>query len=276
MPFAQCRLLNAVCSMPFAQCRLLNAVCSMPSPQLLLDRVSLNAALGAQPLLQDVSCKVAQGDRVAIVGASGAGKTSLLRLLNRLSETSQGQIFFEDQDIRQIPVISLRQQITLVSQESKLLGMTVRQALAYPLALRGMPKQTIQQRVNTWMEKLHIPQDWLDRTEVQLSVGQRQLVAIARGLIIQPKVLLLDEPTSALDAGRSHRLIEVLIQTAQTQQMTVLMVNHQLDLAEQFCTHILHLHQGRLVQDVAAAQMSWADLKQGLIAAEAQDADDWD
>ncbi|MBW4657219.1 MAG: ATP-binding cassette domain-containing protein [Drouetiella hepatica Uher 2000/2452] len=246
----------------------------MPSPQLLLDRVSLNA--GAQRLLQDISCKVFQGDRVAVVGASGAGKTSLLRLLNRLSEASQGQIFFEGQDIRQIPVIPLRQQITLVSQESKLLGMTVRQALAYPLSLRGMPKSEAQQRISTWTEQLHIPHEWLDRTEVQLSVGQRQLVAIARALVIQPKVLLLDEPTSALDAGRSHHLIETLIQTAQTQQMTIFMVNHQLELAQQFCTHVLHLRQGKLVQDLSAEQMVWADLRQGLIEAETQDIEDWE
>ncbi|HEY9640500.1 MAG TPA: ATP-binding cassette domain-containing protein [Coleofasciculaceae cyanobacterium] len=248
----------------------------MPSCQLVLDRVSLNASIGAYTLLQDISCKIFQGDRVAIVGASGAGKTSLLRLLNRLSEASQGTIQFEDQDIRQIPVLSLRQQITLVPQESRLLGMTVRKALAYPLELRGLTKQTIQQRLATWMEQLHIPQEWLDRTEVQLSVGQRQMVAIARALIIQPKVILLDEPTSALDAGRAHHLIEVLTQTAHTQQLTILMVNHQLDLAQQFCTHLLYLQQGRLVQDLKAEQINWTDLRQELIEAEAHNAEEWD
>jgi D-methionine transport system ATP-binding protein len=248
----------------------------MPSCQFFLDRVSLNASIGAHVLLQDISCKISQGDRVVIVGPSGAGKTSLLRLLNRLSEASQGTILFEDQDIRQVPVISLRQQITLVPQESKLLGMTVRKALAYPLELRGLDKQTIQQRLATWMEQLHIPQEWLERTEVQLSVGQRQIVAIARALMIQPKVMLLDEPTSALDAGRADHLVDVLTQIAQTQQITILMVNHQLDLAQQFCTHLLHLHQGRLVQDLQAEQMNWVDLRQGLIEAEAQNAEEWD
>ncbi|NJR65928.1 MAG: ATP-binding cassette domain-containing protein [Leptolyngbyaceae cyanobacterium CRU_2_3] len=248
----------------------------MTSSQLVLDRVSLHASMGNQMLLEDISCKISQGDRVAIVGASGSGKTSLLRLLNRLSEASQGKILFEDQEIRQIPVISLRQQISLVSQESKLLGMTVRQALSYPLELRGMSKQFIQQRMLTWMEQLHIPQDWLERTEVQLSGGQRQMVAITRALMVQPKIVLLDEPTSALDAGRSQHLIHVLIQTSQTQQMTLLMVNHQLDLAQEFCTHLLHLRQGKLLQDLAADQIHWTDLKQSLIEAEAQDAEEWD
>jgi D-methionine transport system ATP-binding protein len=248
----------------------------MPSCQLLLDRVSLTASVGAHVLLQDISCKIFQGDRLALVGPSGAGKTSLLRLLNRLSEASQGTILFEEQDIRQLPAIALRQQIVLVPQESKLLGMTVRNALSYPLQLRGLDKQTIQQRLATWMEQLHIPQEWLDRTEVQLSVGQRQMVAIARALMIQPKVILLDEPTSALDAGRAHHLMDVLAQTVQAQQVTIVMVNHQLDLAQQFCTHLLHLQQGRLVEDLQAEQINWTDLRQGLIEAEAQMAEEWD
>jgi D-methionine transport system ATP-binding protein len=248
----------------------------MTSPQILFDHVGLNAPLGAYPLLQDISCKIFQGDRVAIVGASGAGKTSLLRLLNRLNEISQGQILFENQELRQIPVLSLRQQITLVPQESKLLGMTVQQTLAYPLTLRKLSKQTIQQRMNTWLEQLHIPLDWLPRTEVQLSVGQRQRVAIARALMLQPKVLLLDEPTSALDAGRGHHLIELLIQTAQTAQITILMVNHQLELAQQFCTHLLYIQQGKLIQDLVADQVDWSGLKQRLIAAEAQEAEEWE
>jgi D-methionine transport system ATP-binding protein len=243
--------------------------------QLRLEHVGLNAKVSSYSLLQDVSFSVFQGDRIAIIGPSGAGKTSLLRLLNRLNEPSQGQIYFEEQEVRQIPVIQLRQQVTLVSQESKLLGMTVRQAMAYPLLLRGMKQQAIQQRLAIWIEQLHIPQDWLDRTEVQLSVGQRQLVAIARALMIQPKVLLLDEPTSALDAGRGANLLSVLKNAVQDQQTTVLMVNHQLDLAQQFCTRLLYLHRGKLTQDLPADRIDWSELKQTLVQAEAQEAEEW-
>ncbi|MBE9178182.1 ATP-binding cassette domain-containing protein [Oculatella sp. LEGE 06141] len=245
------------------------------TPCLHLEQVGLKAAIGPRYILQNVSCKVARGDRLALVGPSGSGKTSLLRLLNRLSELSDGHIYLNGQDIRHIPVIQLRQQVTLVPQESKLLGMTVRDTLAYPLVLRGETKQTIQQRLLTWTEQLHIPTDWLDRTEMQLSVGQRQLVAIARALMIQPHVLLLDEPTSALDAGRGHNLINLLTQLATQQQLTILMANHQLDIAQQFCNRLLYLEQGRLVQETAADQTDWAELKQALIAAEAKEAEEW-
>jgi D-methionine transport system ATP-binding protein len=247
-----------------------------PIPQFRLQQVSLTTAIGRQSLLQDISCEMGRGDRVALVGPSGAGKTSLLRLLNRLTEISQGQIFYEDQEIRQIPVFDLRQQVVLVPQESKLLGMTVREALTYPLTLRGLARSTIQQRLSTWVEQLHIPQEWLERTEVQLSVGQRQLVAIARALVIQPKVLLLDEPTSSLDGGRGAHVLHVLQELAQHQQMTIIMANHQLDLAAQFCDRVLYLHQGKLEQDLLAEQTNWLELKENLIRAEAQLAQEWE
>lgn len=259
------------------------------SPQLRADRVCLAprifTTLKGKPsppssaehyLLNGVSFDVFQGDRVAIVGASGSGKTSLLRLLNRLNDPTSGAIYLENQDYRQIPVLQLRQQIVLVLQESKLLGMTVQQALEYPLTLRGLSAKTIRSQVGEWIERLNLPPEWLSRTELQLSVGQRQLVAIVRALATQPKILLLDEPTAALDVGRSQRVLDVLTQMTQCSELTVLMTNHQLELAEQFSTRVLHLETGRLVQNLPAQQMDWQQLKQSLIQAEARQTEEWD
>jgi D-methionine transport system ATP-binding protein len=231
---------------------------------------------GAQYLLKDVSFDVAPGDRIALVGPSGAGKTSLLRLLNRLNEPFQGNIYLEGRNIQQIPILELRREITLVLQESKLLDMKVQDALFYPLLLRGIPRPTIQQRVNEWLERLHIPSEWLERTEVQLSLGQRQLVAIARALIIQPKVLLLDEPTSALDAGRGSHVMNVLTELAQSHQTSILMVNHQLDMARQFCDRLLYLQQGKLLQDAPAPTVNWQELQETLVQAEIREAQEWE
>jgi D-methionine transport system ATP-binding protein len=248
----------------------------VPTAQLQLEQVSLFTSIGAQYLLKDISLEVFKGDRIAIVGPSGAGKTSLLRLLNRLSEPTAGSIYLENQAYCQIPVIQLRQQVTLVLQESKLLGMTVQEALKYPLVLRGLPRSQIQQRLAYWMEQLHIPVDWLGKTELQLSVGQRQLVAIARALVIQPQVLLLDEPTSALDAGRALHLIQVLSQLANSGETTILMVNHQLDLAQLFSTRVFYLQNGQLILDAPNShQMNWEKLHETLIQAEATAAEEW-
>ncbi|MEB3337674.1 MAG: ATP-binding cassette domain-containing protein [Leptolyngbyaceae bacterium] len=248
---------------------------SSSTAYLRFEHVSLSATSSSQSLLKDLSFEVKRGDRIAIVGASGAGKTSLLRLCNRLSELSAGAIYLDGQEIRQIPVLQLRQGVTLVPQESKLLGMTVQEALAYPLKLRQISDAVIQQRVSAWVEQLHIPGEWLHRTELQLSVGQRQLVAIARALIIQPQLLLLDEPTSALDTGRSVHVLQVLMNLAQEQQTTILMANHQLDLGQQFCNRVLHLHQGTLVQNLPGDQMDWTQLRESLVQAEQNNTQEW-
>jgi D-methionine transport system ATP-binding protein len=250
-----------------------------PKSLLRLEQVNVFASLKSQtkdnlqgyPILQDISCEIFEGERVAIVGPSGAGKSYLLRLLNRLNEPSSGKIYLENQEYRQIPVLQLRSLVTLVLQESRLLGMTVKDALAYPLVLRGLSKQTIDERLSHWREMLHIPEDWLARTEVQLSVGQRQLVAVARALVIQPKILLLDEPTSALDYCACENLIKVLSECTQTYQMTVVMVNQQLEFVEKFCTRLLYLQQGRLLINQIASVLDWVSLRERLSQEQAQD-----
>ncbi|MEA5507115.1 ATP-binding cassette domain-containing protein [Halotia wernerae UHCC 0503] len=268
--------------MPHAPCPIstrLNLKSVAATAQLRLEQVSLFTKLKTQlqgyPILQDISFEVYPGDCISIVGSSGAGKTSLLRLLNRLIEPSNGKIYLENQEYRQIPTTQLRQLVTLVLQESRLLGMTVQQALAYPLLLRRLPTQIIEQRVNHWIEQLHIPSEWLGRTEVQLAAGQRQLIAIARALIIQPKVLLLDEPTSALDAGTASGLMQVLTQLNQTHQTTILMVNHQMDLNQMFCDRLLHLQQGQLLTDQTASEIDWVNLRNNLMQADTQAAQEW-
>ncbi|RAM49713.1 MAG: methionine ABC transporter ATP-binding protein [Hapalosiphonaceae cyanobacterium JJU2] len=252
---------------------------TLPKAKLRLEKVNFYTTLQGQqqgyPILQDISCEVFEGDRIAIVGSSGSGKSYLLRLLNRLSEPTSGKIYLDNQEYHQIPILQLRACVTLVPQESKLLGMTVKDALTYPLVLRGLPKQTIQQRLSHWIEQLHIPDEWLGKTEVQLSGGQRQLIAIARALIIQPQILLLDEPTSALDIGTASHLMAILTQLAQSRQTTVLMVNHQLEMAEIFCDRLLHLQQGRLILNQSATDIDWAKLRESLIQTQTQTTEEW-
>ena len=239
------------------------------TPILQLNQISLTDPTGFYSLLQEISFSVAKGEIVAIVGGTGAGKSSLLRLLNRLSEPTAGTIAFAGQPFSQIPPIQLRQRVVLVPQEPKLLGMTVGETLAYPLRLQKLPEREIQQRLDTWRSRLSIPEDWWKRNELQLSLGQRQLISIARGLAMEPQVLLLDEPTSALDAGSTNCLVEALHQLGKEKQVTILMVNHQLEVARQFAQRILYLQQGQLLADSPADQLDWGKLREKLIQAEA-------
>ncbi|MCG8363927.1 MAG: ATP-binding cassette domain-containing protein [Pseudanabaenales cyanobacterium] len=244
--------------------------------QIQLHHVSLAAPVGVMDILTEISFEISAGEFIALVGPSGAGKTSLMRLLNRLIDPTQGAIHFEGLDLCQISVIQHRQQVTLVNQEPRLLGMTVQETMSYPLLLRGLNPTQAQQRIAAWLERLEIPTDWLDRTELQLSVGQRQRVAIARALAIQPKVLLLDEPTSALDPGQASRLMAQLATLAQQQQTTILMSNHQLELIQGSCSRVIYLDQGRIVEDLPAVKVDWTSLRQSIVQTEKQAAEEWE
>lgn len=242
-------------------------------PVLRLERVSLQASVGSDYLLQDVSLEIQPGEKIGVIGASGAGKTSLLRLLNRLVSPNEGTIYVDGTLAKNFPPVRLRRQIVLVTQESKLLGMTVDEALSYPLRLQQLPETEIRARIDTWTNLLRIPDEWLAKTELQLSVGQRQLVAIARALILQPRVILLDEPTSALDVGLSAHLLAVLNKLNQTQNLTIIMVNHQLGLIQNFCDRLVLLERGIVAEDLPATESNWHNLSQKMLQSQQQESD---
>lgn len=238
--------------------------------ELVLTQVTVGRAQGSSVILDDISFKAEAFSKVGIVGASGAGKTTLLRLINRLAEPDGGQIFWRGKPLSQYSAPLLRQQIMLVPQEPRLLGMTVDQAIAYPLQLQRLSSAQIEQRTQLWQKRLPIPDEWRSRQELELSVGQRQWVSIVRAITAQPQVLLLDEPTSALDSGR----VEQLAHGIQQLDCSVFVVSHQLSLIEKTCDHVLWLDQGRLRQDCSALEMDWQSVK--TLLAEKNEIPDWE
>ena len=227
------------------------------------------------PILDAISLGLYPGEFVALIGPAGAGKSSLFKLMNRLRSASSGAIYFNQQPITAIPVCDLRQQVMLVGQDSRLLGMTALQALHYPLVLQRLSVSDREARVTDCLNRLQIPQEWLNKTELELSGGQQQQIAIARALVTQPQLLLLDEPTSALDLGAAHRVLSTIQDQVKEQGLTVVMSNHQLEFARKFCDRLLYLEQGRLLQDQAASTVDWQHLRETLLNADAQAREDW-
>ena len=223
------------------------------------DRVSYQTKF--RTLLTNISVAIAQGSKTALIGATGSGKTTFLRLLNRLTDPSAGTIFLNGKNIQEIPIQTLRRRVMLVPQEPSLQGMTVNEAIAYPLKLQNLPLSEINARSQKWIDKLQIDRKLLNRSELELSLGQRQWMAIARALIMEPEILLLDEPTSALDRGLSHLLLDTLTELTQLPQpVTVVMINHQLDLVQTWCDRLICLHKGELVQDAEASLINWQEI----------------
>lgn len=234
-------------------------------------RTRSTATLPGHQVFQGITGEIYPGDRLAVLGTVGSGKTSFLRLLNRLMEPTQGRLFWQEHPYDRVPIMTLRQQIVGVAQEPKLLGMTVHQALEYPLRLRNLSPNEIENRVKVCLAEMAIPDGWLTKTEPQLSAGQRQWIAIARGMIAQPTVLLLDEPTAYLDAGLIQQLTECLMQLDPAP--TVIIASHNVRWIQGLCGSALYLADRR---GQWFDRPDWSNLQAQLTQARQQLATEWD
>lgn len=225
------------------------------------NRVSFVTNITEQTLIHDITISFSMGERIGIIGANGAGKSTFLRLSNHLLSPSQGEIYFQQQPFSNFNPLQLRREIVLILQEPKLLAMTVKQALIYPLELQKLANSEINQRLTAILDTFSLPDSWLDKKEGELSLGQRQLIAIARAVILKPKVLLLDEPTSALDGGKANKLRQILFNLSENEEILIIAVNHQLDWIKQFATRVILLDKGKLVQDSPATEIDWEKVK---------------
>lgn len=245
-------------------------------PILRLDRVNLRGTVGSDLLLRDLTSEIQLAETVALVGASGSGKTSFLRLLSGLVSAYSGTIYLENLPFESYAPVELRRRLVLLLQEPKLLGMTAIEALRYPLLLQQLPETEIKLRIEENLQLLRIPSEWLTRNELQLSLGQRQLVAIARALVMQPQILLLDEPTSALDVGVAANLLEVLQQLNQARSLTIIMVNHQLKLLEEFCDRLLFLERGALTLEYYQPTAdNWQQVSRKILQLQSEEEAEW-
>jgi ATP-binding cassette subfamily B protein len=202
-----------------------------------------------QPILQDISVMVHPGERLALVGASGAGKTTLVNLLPRFYDPQQGQILIDGIDIRDVTLASLRQQIGIVLQENIMFSGTIAQNIAYGQA--KLDHTTIQgaaKIANAHAFICQFPDDydtWVGERGVTLSGGQRQRIAIARAVLLNPRILILDEATSALDA-ESEALVQEALERLM-QNRTVFSIAHRLSTIRR-ADRILVMEQGQIIE----------------------------
>jgi putative ABC transport system ATP-binding protein len=183
---------------------------------------------------------------VAIVGPSGAGKTSLLRLLNRLDDPSKGTVFFEGKPITEISVRALRRRVGFVFQSPVMFAGTVRDNLETASSLGEVNGRA--PSVPDGIRLAGLDDSFLDRVADRMSGGERQRVSLARALMTAPDVLLLDEPTSALDPEVAEQLMMTVRRLANDAAVTIVMVTHRLAEARAASTYTVLLEAGRVIE----------------------------
>lgn len=205
---------------------------------------------GGVRALRDVRLRVGSGETVALVGASGCGKTTLLRLFNRMVEPSAGEVRIGGRPAGSLDPIELRRATGYVQQEGGLLPhWNVGRNVELVPALLGWSTQRRRESADTLLELVGLPADrYRDRYPRELSGGQRQRVAFARALAAEPEVVLLDEPFGALDALTRLELQAEFGRLQERLGKTMLLVTHDLDEAFRLGDRVAVMKDGRLLQ----------------------------
>ena len=203
---------------------------------------------GGQTVLDGVNLEIETGKITALVGPSGAGKTSLLRLLNRLDEPTGGEIFYRSRPITEFPVQKLRRQIGFVFQTPVMFPGTIADNLRAALEFGGKIAADADELIAETLRLAEIEATLFGRDGAQLSVGQKQRVSIARALMSAPEVLLLDEPTSALDPEIADKLMATVRHLNREKNITVVMVTHRLAEARKVCDATVLMEAGRIIE----------------------------
>jgi peptide/nickel transport system ATP-binding protein len=207
-------------------------------------------------LFEHLSLKIGRHESIGLVGASGCGKSSLLKILLALDAPDSGKVFCDGAEIRPGPVRSLRhyrQRVQYIAQDpagSLPPAQTVMQIIAEPLKRLGFTGD-IPWRVSEVMAQVCLSETLKSRTAGELSGGQAQRVAIARALAIRPKFLVADEPVSGLDLPLRAQVKQLLLQVTQQNGMGLLMVTHDISMVAGLCDRLLVMHNGEIVEDRA-------------------------
>jgi ABC-type polar amino acid transport system ATPase subunit len=218
---------------------------------------NVNKWFGRLHVLQDINLHVGEGEKVVIAGPSGSGKSTLIRCINHLEPIDRGELIVDG--IRasdpKVDVNTLRARIGMVFQQFNLFPhLTVLENITLaPIHVLKISKDRAMEDGLKLLERVHIPEK-ADAYPAQLSGGQQQRVAIARGLAMNPKIMLFDEPTSALDPEMIGEVLDVMRELAHTQGMTMLVVTHEMGFAREVSDRVIFMDEGMIVEENSAVE----------------------
>lgn len=219
--------------------------------EVILKVENLKMHFGKLEVLKGVNTVIRRGEVIVVIGASGAGKSTFLRCLNRLETPTSGDIFFEGESVVHAGrnLNKLRERMGMVFQQFNLFNnMTVMKNLtAAPVRIKGMDKKQAEDKAIELLGRVGLA-DRADAYPDQLSGGQKQRIAIVRSLMMDPEVMLFDEPTSALDPEMIGEVLDVMKQLAES-GMTMIVVTHEMRFAREVSSRTIFLDDGHIVED---------------------------
>lgn len=211
---------------------------------------NLKKAFGDHMVLNGINETIQQGEKVVVIGPSGSGKSTFLRCLNLLEEPTEGEIWFEENNItdKKTNINIIRRKMGMVFQQFNLFPhLTVRENITLaPVKLGLMTKEEANSKAIELLKRIGLTEK-ADSFPNQLSGGQKQRIAIIRALAMNPDVMLFDEPTSALDPEMVGEVLDLMAQLAQ-EGMTMVVVTHEMRFAKKVATRILFMDEGRIVE----------------------------
>jgi len=211
----------------------------------------INKHYGSFHVLKDINLSIKQGEVVVVIGPSGSGKSTMVRCINRLETITDGELIVDGIRVndKSTDINRLRRNIGMVFQHFNLYPhKTVLQNITLaPIKVAGMSKQEAEEAARLYLDKVGIA-DKANAYPSQLSGGQQQRVAIARGLVMKPKIMLFDEPTSALDPETIGEVLDVMRALAK-EGMTMVVVTHEMGFAKEVADRIVFMDQGRIVEE---------------------------
>ena len=211
---------------------------------------NISKSYGSNVVLKDFSLTLEKGEFITIIGSSGCGKTTILKMVNGLISPDSGDILINGRSIRNQDLIRLRRGIGYAIQGSVLFPhMTVEQNISYvPNLINKKEKQKTRTAVSKWLQTVGLDEELKERYPSELSGGQQQRVGIARALAASPEILLMDEPFGAVDEITRGQLQIELRQIYEETRITILFVTHDIYEALKLGTRVLVMDQGKILQ----------------------------
>ena len=211
---------------------------------------NLTKSFGDNHVLKNINEHIAPGEKVVIIGPSGSGKSTFLRCMNLLEVPTSGQIIFDGKDITDphANINEIREHMGMVFQHFNLFAnLSVEQNLTLaPVKLKRMSKDEAHAEAMELLKRVGLP-DKADAYPSQLSGGQKQRIAIARSMMMKPKMMLFDEPTSALDPEMVGEVLEIIKSLAKN-NMTCVIVTHEMGFAREVCNRVLFMDEGIIME----------------------------